>query len=282
MPISTAAAVATAAHPTRSATLRRRWQWLDAALVSWLGVAALGQLMFAAYVLAFYGRAATLGQWEQWRDVTPRGHVPGEPLGNLVFGAHLVFTVVVVFGGLIQLVPALRRRAPMLHRWNGRLYLLSALALALGGIVMLTTRGTVGGLWQQVGTAANGVVIAVCAALAWHHARARRVAVHRRWALRLFLAVSGVWFFRVGLMAWLLMHRAPVGFDPATFSGPFLTFLAFAQFVLPLAVLELVFRAQASARPGLRIGTSVLVFGLTLLMAVGIVGASMTMWLPHM
>lgn len=238
--------------------------------------------MFAAYVLAFYGRAAALGQWEQWRDVTPRGYLPGEPLGNLVFGAHLVFTVVVVFGGLIQLVPALRRRAPMMHRWNGRLYLLSALVLAIGGIVMLTTRGTVGGLWQQVGTATNGVVIVVCASLAWHHARARRVAVHRRWALRLFLAVSGVWFFRVGLMAWLLVHQVPVGFNPKTFSGPFLTFLAFAQFMFPLVVLEFVFRAQSSEQPALHIVTSALVFSLTLLTAVGIVGASMMMWLPRM
>lgn len=282
MPNLTDAAVVAATHSIASPVRSRRWRLLDVAVVSWLAMAVIGQLMFAAYVLAFYGRAAANGQWEHWRNVTPRGYVPGEPLGNLLFGAHLVFTVVVVLSGLIQLVPALRQRAPMLHRWNGRLYLLSALVLAIGGIVMLTMRGTVGGLWQQVGTATNGVVIAICAALAWHHARARRIAVHRRWALRLFLAVSGVWFFRIGLMAWLLLHQAPVGFDPKTFSGPFLTLLSFAQFVLPLLVLELVFRAQASARPGLRIGTSVLLFALALLTAVGIVGASMAMWLPHM
>ena len=256
-------------------------QALTLAVAGWFGVAVLGQLVFAAYVLGFYGRAGLQGQFEHWNKVTPRGHLPGEPLGNLMFGVHLLFTVVVVFGALIQLLPPLRRRAPVLHRWNGRLYLLSAVALALGGLTLLLTRGTVGGVWQQVGTGLNGVVILLCAALAWRHARARRVDAHRRWALRLFLAVSGVWFFRIGLMAWLLIHRAPVGFDPKSFSGPFLTMLAFAQFLLPLAVLELVFRAQTSQRAALRWATAGTVGLLTLLTALGIVGATLMMWWPH-
>lgn len=255
---------------------------LQAGLLSWLAVAAIGQVVFAAYVLGLYGRAAVAGQWEQWNRVTPRGHVPGDTLGNIVFGMHLLFTVVIVFGGLVQLLPALRRHAPVLHRWNGRVYLLAAVVLALGGIAMLLTRGTVGGVWQQVGTGVNGVVILLCAGLAWGHAHARRIAQHRRWALRLFLAVSGVWFFRIGLMAWLMVFRAPVGFDPITFSGPFLTFLAFAQFLLPLAVLELVFRAQASRHAVLSAGTAVLLFVLTALSALGIAGATLMMWWPRL
>lgn len=274
----------TATLPQQRRTARRRGApWLlQAGLLSWLAVGAIGQMVFAAYVLGLYGRAAAAGQWEQWNRVTPRGHVPGDALGNIVFGAHLLFTVVVVFGGLVQLLPALRRHAPALHRWNGRVYLLAAVVLALGGIAMLLTRGTVGGVWQQIGTGLNGVVILLCAALAWHHAHARRTAQHRRWALRLFLAVAGVWFFRIGLMAWLLVFRAPVGFDPTTFSGPFLTFLAFAQCLLPLAVLELVFRAQAGRHAALSVGTAVLLFALTALSALGIVGATMMMWWPRM
>lgn len=276
-------AAGTAQPATR--TTPRGVRLLDAALKSWLAVALVGQLMFAAYVLGLYGRAAVHGQWELWNRVTPRGHVPGDALGNLVFGAHLLFTVVVIVGGFVQLLPALRRHAPAVHRWNGRVFMLAAVALALGGTTMLLTRGTVGGVWQQAGTAMNGVVIVICAALAWRHARSRRMAEHRRWALRLFLAVAGVWLFRVGLMAWLLVHRAPVGFDAKTFSGPFLTFLAFAQFLLPLAVLELVFRAQAAAPgtgAGLRTATATLVFALTGLTALGVVGATLVMWWPRM
>ena len=36
-------------------------------------------------------------------------------------------------------------------------------------------------------------------------ARSRRITEHRRWALRLFMAASAVWFFRVGLMGWTML-----------------------------------------------------------------------------
>lgn len=266
-----------AASPSRAAAA------VKIAGLGWLSVALLGQLAFGAYVFAVYGGGLWSGQLERWNAATPRGHVPGEWLGNLVFGSHMAFTLVVIFGGLVQLLPVLRRRAPALHRWNGRVYLIAAVLLALGGTVLMLTRGTVGSVAQQAGTVLNGVVILACAAMAWRHARARRLAEHRRWALRLFVAVSGVWFFRIGLMAWLLLHRAPVGFDPETFTGPTLLVLAYAQFLLPLAVLELFFRAQApQAGATRRWATAGLLGLLTLLTALGITGAVLMMWWPRM
>ncbi|QXP44925.1 hypothetical protein FM038_25960 [Shewanella eurypsychrophilus] len=66
------------------------------------------------------------------------------------------------------------------------------------------------------------------------------------WAIRLFIVMGGVWFFRIGLMLWLMIHQAPVGFDPKTFEGPFLSFLGFAQYLIPLAVAQLYFAASDS------------------------------------
>jgi hypothetical protein len=270
----TAHAASPAARRSRSA--------VETAVAVWLAVAALGQLVFAAYVLRLYAGSALTQQMDHWNRVTPRAWLPGETAGNLVFASHVLGTVVVVLGGLLQLLPVVRRRWPALHRWNGRLYVTAALVLALGGTVMLLTRGTVGNVWQQLGTATNGLVIVVCAALAWRHARARRFEQHRRWALRLLLAVSGVWFFRIGLMAWLMIFRAPVGFDPKTFTGPLLVVLAFAQFVLPLLVLELVLRARQQPAGWLpRVAVGVLVPA-TALTALGTAGATLAMWWPHM
>lgn len=266
---------------TAAAPARRRFTALGAAVAAWFTVAAAGQLVFAAYVLALYGGGLAGGALTAWNKVTPRAYVPGETLGNLVFGSHVLFTVVIVVGGLIQLLPPLRRRAPALHRWNGRLYLLAALVLAVGGVVMMLSRGTVGGFWQQLGTAINGLVIGMLALLAWRAARRGDTATHRRWALRLFLAVAGVWFFRIGLMAWLMIWRAPVGFNPDTFNGPFLVVLAWAQWLVPLLVLQLVFHAQASPSLVLKRATAGLVALLTLLTALGVAGASMLMWLPR-
>jgi hypothetical protein len=77
-------------------------------------------------------------------------------------------------------------------------------------------------------------------------AMGRRFEAHRRWAMRLFLASSGVWFFRVGLMLWLLINRGPVGIGK-NFDGPFVTTWFFGQYLVPLAVLEIYFFVKRNA-----------------------------------
>lgn len=249
--------------------------------MGWLLVAILGQLLFAGYVVAFYGRAALAGRFEDWDRGLPHGFVPGELWGNLVVASHLLFTVAVVLAAAVQLLPVVRRRWPHVHRWNGRMYLASAAILSLGGLFMMLTRGAVGDVAQQSGIAINGVLILVCAAFVYRHARARRFDLHRRWALRLFLLVSGVWFFRIGLMFWVVVNQGPVGFDPTSFTGPTLVALAFGQYLLPLALLELYFRAQNAGVVGQLAMTAILVVAM-LGTAGGIAAAWFGMWLPRL
>lgn len=252
------------------------------AATAWCAVAVAGQLMFTAYVLSFYGRAAVAGQPEHWNKVLPHGWVPGDTAANLLTGLHLAFTVLIILSAVVQLLPVVRRRMPAVHRWNGRFYVLSALLMGLSGLLMAWTRKTVGDLPQHLAVSLNGVLIIAFAAVAWRLALARRFEQHRRWALRLFLAVSGVWFFRIGLMAWIVLNQGPAGFDPKTFTGPFLTFLGFAQYLLPLAVLEAYFRTREQAGPRTRLAMAAGLAGLTLLTALGIGAASLIMWLPRM
>jgi hypothetical protein len=257
-------------------------QPLHAAATSWFVVAVLGQMMFMLFVIGFYGRAAVQGRIETWNKVLPHGYVPGDTLGNLNVALHLLFATVVIVGGAVQLMPVVRRRWPRFHRWNGRVYLLSALVLSVGGLVMVWTRGAVGGLWQHIGISINALLIIGCAGMALRHALARRFDVHRRWALRLFLAVSGVWFFRIGLMFWIAANQGPVGFDPKTFEGPFLIALQYGQFLVPLAVLELYFWAQRSPSRPARVAVASGLVGLTLLTAAGSAAATLLMWLPRL
>lgn len=267
---------------SQSETQRRAQRLLRLSGRLWLTTAVFGQLLFAIYVAVFYGRAALQGRFQDWNKVLAHGYVPGEWLLNLVLGMHLLFVVLIVAGGALQLLPVLRRRVPAFHRWNGRLYLLSAAILSLGGLALVGIRGTVGGVAQHVSVSLNALVILVFAGIVWRLARARRVDAHRRWALRLFLAVSGVWFFRIGLMLWLAVHQAPVGFDPKSFTGPFLSFLGFAQYLLPLAVLEVYLRVQdrGSAQARLAVAGGVMV--LTLMTLAGVLAATMGMWLPRL
>jgi hypothetical protein len=249
---------------------------------AWFVVAILGQLLFVTYVIGFYGRAAALGRPELWNKVLPHGYVPGDTFGNIVVAMHLAFAAYITIGGALQVISGVRRWIPRLHRWNGRAYLVSAFVMSAGGLIMVWTRGTVGGLSQAVAISINALLIMLCAVMTVRHALARQFDVHRRWALRLFLVVSGVWFFRIGLMFWIAVNQGPVGFDPHTFRGPALVALAFGQYLLPLAVLELYFLAQRRGSAAVQGVMAASLGMLTLVTAAGIAAAFMFMWLPRL
>ena len=246
----------------------------------WFVVATCGQWLFALYVAAYYGGSALRGNLDAWNVVFPRAHVAAAPISNAVTAMHLLFAVVIAVGGPLQLIPQLRARLPVVHRWTGRTYLIAVVAASLAGLYLVWIRGgAAGDTTQHVGLSLGAVLVIGFASMALRTARARDFAAHRRWALRLFLAASGVWFFRVGLMLWLVVNRAPVGFDPKTFSGPFLSVLSFVDYLFPLLVLELYFRARASTDNRTKGLMAAGLLALTGAMGVGIGAAALMMWL---
>ena len=255
---------------------------LKSATGFWFLVFAVGQLMFLAYIVAFYGGAALQGNLAEWNKVLAAGHVPGDSIGNFALAMHLFLAATITFGGLLQLVPQIRTKVPAIHRWNGRIYLLTGLITSIAGLYMIWTRdGVVGDLVQHIGISLNAILIILCSAIALRYALARKFATHRRWALRLIMLMSGVWFFRVGLFSWLIVNQGPAGFDPKTFEGPFLSFLSFAQYLLPLAALELYLRVQDRGDASGRLVMAACLSILTVAMGIGIFGATMGLWLPR-
>jgi hypothetical protein len=255
---------------------------LKAAAGFWFVVAVTGQWIFVFYIASFYGVSAARGNIEVWNKTLAHGWVAGNPIGNTALTAHLLFAVLITLSGALQLIPQIRARFPVFHRWNGRMYVLVAFTMGISGLyLLLSGRNVVGDVSQHVAIGINALLILVCAAMAWRYAVARDFKTHRRWALRLFLVVGGVWFFRVGLMFWLLLNKGPVGFDPNTFQGPFVTFLSFAQYLLPLAVLEIYLRTRDRNGATGKLATAAGLFVLTAAMGVGIFAATMGMWLPR-
>ena len=239
------------------ASSARRADWLGgAANFCYLAIAA-GQLLFVAFILLFYYPATLTGNFAGW-NAKPliKGFVAGDTAGNLFFAVHVLMAAVITFGGLVQLIPAIRSRWPAVHRWNGRLYLVSALILALGGLWMTWGRGTWLNLVGGFGITLDALLILAFAVMAWRSARAQRFAEHRRWAIRLFVVASAVWFMRVGYMVWgISTGGAGIG---KAMDGPFDIFLAFANSLLPLAVAELYLRAGAHGTPLARKGVAAL------------------------
>ena len=254
--------------------------WLGrAATFCYLTIAA-GQMLFVAFILLFYYPATLSGDFAAWNSKPLiMGFVAGDTAGNLFFAVHVLMAALITFGGLVQLVPAIRNRWPVLHRWNGRLYLVSALTLALGGLWMTWGRGTWLTLTGGIGITLDALLILGFAAMAWRSARARRFVDHRRWAIRLFVVASAVWFMRVGYMVWgIATGGAGIG---KAMDGPFDIFLAFANSLLPLAVAELYLRAGAHGTMAAKKGVAALLTVSGVIILAGSAGAWMVMWGPY-
>lgn len=252
---------------------------LKAAARLWFAVVVAGQLIFAFTVASFYSLTALRGDYHKWNFTN--GYVAGFSMGNAAVIMHVASAVIIMLAGAVQLAPQIRNRFPVFHRWNGRIYMLTAVTLSVAGVYMTWFRGSVGDLSVHVGSTLNAILIWLCGGMALRYALARDFKTHRRWALRFFLVVSASWFFRIGFFLSLLIFKGPFGFDPTMFRGPFLTFMTFAQYLIPLAVLEIYLRAQD--RPGAlrRMATAGMLFVLTLVMVAGLFAVGIAQWVPQ-
>jgi tetratricopeptide (TPR) repeat protein len=160
--------------------------------------------------------------------------------------------------------------------------MVAAFAISLAGLYMTWVRGSIGGLAQHLGSTLNAALIMLCAVMALRYAVARDFTTHRRWALRLFLVVSASWFYRVVFFLSLVLNGGPFGFDPTTFQGPFLTFMSFAQYLVPLAVLEIYLRTTDRGGAARRIAMAAGLSVLTLAMGAGILAVTLSIWLPSL
>ena len=169
---------------------------------------------------------------------------------------------------------------PVVHRWNGRLYIVTALTISLAGLYMTWIRGSVGDISQHLGSTLMAILIMLFAGMALRSAIARDFKTHRRWALRLYLVVSASLFIRAGIFLSFVLNHGPFGFDPVTFSGPFLTFMSFAQYLVPLAVLEIYLYVQDRGGVSRQFAMATGLFVLTIGMAIGISVVTMVIFAP--
>jgi hypothetical protein len=253
---------------------------LRAAARFWFVVALAGQFAFAISVAVFYGLTALRGNIQAWNRVIARGFETGATMSNTALVGHILFATVISIAGALQLIPGIRNRFPVFHRWNGRLFVLAAFTQAITGIYLTVwVRKLLGDTTQHVVSVLGALLIIFCAVMALRFAMQRDFTTHRRWALRLFLVASASWFIRLGFAVTLVL-LGPIGFDSTTFSGPLVTFWSIAQYLLPLGVLELYLWAQD--RPGAlrRMATAGVLFVLTLAMGEGIALVAMGSWVP--
>ena len=238
----------------------------------WFLIAVLGQWTFAFYVVVFYVTLTVCGGLPAWSKALFRGYIPGDTIGNAILVAHLSLAVIILIGGPLQFSAKIRRKVPAFHHWNGRVYVVSVVVASVGGAYMVWARRTLGDNVQHAAQTLDAMLVVIFAVLALRYAMARDFATHRRWVLRLFLAGNAVWFKRVGFKLWMVLTGGrAVGFDDNTFTGPFLSILEFASFLLPLAILEIYLWSETRAGTRGRLATATLLLVATVGMSIGIV-----------
>src|SRR3546814_18959106 len=91
-------------------------------------------ILFGAYILLFFGGSAlgVLTAW--WNDALQGLHDPALPSAVIAIGFHFVAGGILLLLGPVQLIGPIRRAAPRLHRWLGRLYVGAAAIAGVGGL----------------------------------------------------------------------------------------------------------------------------------------------------
>ena len=253
---------------------------------TWFMVAVVGQWMFAIYVAGFYWLSALQGDLAKWEKALPKGFAKGDVMGNTAIVMHMLLAFIIIVGGPLQFVPSFQRKFRKFHRWNGRVYMVTVFLVSGTGLYMVWAKGGVGGPFQYAASTLNTILIFCFGTLTWRTALQRKFKAHNRWAFRLFLAGSGVWFARLGFMSWGVLHHI-FGFNPKPYFPYFYDIWSFGQFVVPLLMFEIYYRTlekqgkEKQVKTRKRVLTGVLYF-LTLLTAIGIASVTIAMWIPRL
>ena len=201
--------------------------------------------LFGLYILAFYAAALVDGNIAQWNEGLPRLYESDTPTATAGIGLHFAAGGIILALGCIQFVPAIRSRYPAAHRWIGRVYVTAAFCAGVGGITFIIAKGTIGGATMDVGFGIYGALTVLAAIQTYRHARARRLDIHRAWAMRLFALAIGSWLYRMEYGFWFLL--ADGAGHMKDFSGPFDKVMVFFFYVPNLLVVEALIRAPRAA-----------------------------------
>ena len=210
---------------------QRLLQFMAMLLVTivWISAGIFGLYMLAFYAADWYGN-----NLENWNKILPGLYQKEQPAATIGIGLHFATGGIILVLGSIQLIKKIRDRYPAFHRWVGRIYVAASLVAAVGGLLFIFLRGTIGfGLY--------GVLMLIAAVQTIRLARAGRIEQHRAWAIRLYALAIGSWLFRMEHGFWYAL-TGHYGHTPE-FTGGFDNLMAFFFYLPNLAVAEVFIRS---------------------------------------
>lgn len=224
--------------------------------------------LFGLYILAFYAAALYNGHLAKWNQILPGLYEENASAATTGIGLHFAMGGIILVLGSIQLITKIRDRWPAFHRWTGRIYITACIFAALGGLTFIVAKGTIGGPVMNTGFALYGVLMLLAAIEAWRHGAARRIELHRAWAIRLYALAIGSWLYRMDYGFWLLL--ADGAGHLKNFRGPFDYTMAFFFYLPNLLVAEIFIRNRRSiGAPILNIASAFVLLLMTAFLILG-------------
>lgn len=198
--------------------------------------------LFGLYILAFYASSLFTGNLERWNSILQGIYQKGYITATAGIGLHFAAGAIILVLGSIQLIESIRTKYPVFHRWIGRIYVSSSLLTAIGGLIFIIVKGTIGGLVMNIGFFLYGLLMLIAGVKTYRNAAAGRINKHRAWALRLYALAIGSWLYRMDYGFWLQLTN---GFGHLhNFEGPFDRVMSFFFFIPNLLVAEIFIRAR--------------------------------------
>ena len=97
--------------------------------------------------------------------------------------AHVIRAMLFMILGPVQFVRRLRAKHPQIHRWSGRVFLLSSGVVGITGLRMALGK-TIGGLDEKAAILLFGTFFLLALSKTLWHATRREFAQHREWMIR--------------------------------------------------------------------------------------------------
>lgn len=203
--------------------------------------------LFGLYILAFYASALFRGDLENWNNGLPGLYEKGRTTATTGISLHFATGGIILVLGSIQLIEAVRVKYSAFHKWVGRVYVVSSILAAIGGLTFIAVKGTIGGTVMDIGFGIYGVLMFAAAILTYKHAAAGRIDQHRAWALRLYALAIGSWLYRMDYGFWMLL--ADGAGHTSGFRGLFDQVMVFFFYIPNLLVAEVFIRTRNYKTP---------------------------------
>jgi len=161
-----------------------------------------------------------------------------KPFGPLLI-VHIVFGMIAILMGPFQFFPFVRKKYPYIHRFTGRVYLLSVLIAAIVATFLAINHNII--LQRRVvfGTGLLGLAVAwfLTSGMAFWAIKTRNFVQHREWMVRSYVVTCGFTVYRILVVT----LNSYVQFD---YGKEMSGIMAWACWSVPLLIVEVFLQAK--------------------------------------